>query len=55
MLVQKVTKNTLRGFTPKDPRFGNRVVEGFISEIMSIAGLPTNLGTLPKYACRPVV
>ena len=30
LLVQKVTKNTLRGSTPKDPSFGNRVVEGFI-------------------------
>ena len=30
LLVQKVTKNTLRGSTPKNPSFGNRVVEGFI-------------------------
>ena len=45
LLVQKVTKNTLRGYTPKDPRFGNRVVERFILETISVAGLPTKPGT----------
>ena len=44
MLVQKVTKNTLRGSTPKDPKFWNRVVEGVILETMPVEGLPTNLG-----------
>ena len=47
LLVQKVTKNTLRGSTPKDPGFWNRVAEGFISPTGSAAGLPTNPGTRP--------
>ena len=42
LLVQKVTKNTLRGFAPKNPSFWNRVVEGFILETISVVGLPTN-------------
>ena len=50
----KVGKRALRGFAPKDPRFGNRVVERFALETMSVVGLPTNLGTLQQSACRPV-
>ena len=49
----KVGKRALRGFAPKDPSFGNRVVERFVLEMMSVVGLPTNLGTLQQSACRP--
>ena len=48
MLVQKVPKNTLRGFAPKDSGFWNRVVERFILETMSVERVPTYPGTLPS-------
>ena len=40
----KVGKRALRGSAPKDPNFWNRVVEGFISQTVSVERLPTNLG-----------
>ena len=55
LLVQKVTKNTLRGSTPKDPGFWEqgRGVYCFARRIDS--GITYGPWHLPKSACRPVV
>ena len=46
LLVQKVTKNTLRGSAPKDPKFLEQGRGEVYIRNLSIVGLPTNPGTL---------
>ena len=54
LLVQKVTKNTLRGFTPKDPNFWEQGRGG--GYIRNDVGrkITYEPQRFRNYACRPV-
>ena len=55
LLVQKVTKNTLRGFTPKDPKFLEQGRGGVYIRYDIGSGITYGPWRSPKSACRPVV
>ena len=47
LFVQKVTKNTFRGYAPKDPIYGNGVMESTLLPLPLGAGTPTKSQHFP--------